>query len=82
MTQLEISQDSELQERISALSSELEALQKKHGETEKEQEDLLILLDELSTKRRRDKERLRAAGAEVSEDEDADGEDDGEDVDE
>lgn len=43
---------------------------------EKEQEDLLVLLDEMSTKRRRDKVRMREAGLEVSEDE---GEDDGDD---
>lgn len=36
---------------------------------EKEQEDLLVLLDEVTSKRRRDKARLRDAGHEVSEDE-------------
>lgn len=45
---------------------------------EKEQEDLLVLLDEMSTKRRRDKARMREAGLEVSEDEgDDEDEDDG-----
>ena len=39
---------------------------------EKEQEDLLVLLDELNSKRRRDKEAMRSAGMEVSEDEDED----------
>ncbi|KAF9235255.1 hypothetical protein BU15DRAFT_65006 [Melanogaster broomeanus] len=38
-------------------------------EVEKEQEDLLVLLDETSTKWSRDKERMREAGLEVSEDE-------------
>lgn len=43
---------------------------------EKEQEDLLVLLDELNNKRRRDKAHMREAGLEVSEDEsDEDGED-------
>jgi len=36
---------------------------------EKEQEDLLVLLDEVTSKRRRDKARLKDAGHEVSEDE-------------
>lgn len=45
----------------------------KERDVEKEQEDLLVLLDEMSTKRRRDKARMREAGLEVSEDE---GEDD------
>lgn len=48
----------------------------KRTEAEKEQEDLLVLLDELSTKRKADKERLKAAGLEVSDDEDADEGDD------
>jgi hypothetical protein len=38
-------------------------------ETEKEQEDLLVLLDELNSKRRRDKARMREKGLDVSEDE-------------
>jgi len=36
---------------------------------EKEQEDLLVLLDEVTSKRRKDKARLKEAGLEVSEDE-------------
>lgn len=39
---------------------------------EKEQEDLLVLLDELSTKRKRDKALMRQAGLEVSDDEEGD----------
>ena len=37
---------------------------------EKEQEDLLVLLDELSGKRVKDKQRMKDQGMEVSEDED------------
>ena len=39
---------------------------------EKEQEDLLVLLDEVANKRKRDKARLKDAGHEVSEDENDD----------
>ena len=46
---------------------------------EKEQEDLLVLLDELSGKRAKDKERMKERGMEVSEDEDDEGEGDEED---
>lgn len=49
--------------------------EEKRREVEKEQEDLLVLLDELNCKRRRDKARMREAGLEVSEDE-AEDEDD------
>ena len=45
----------------------MEEAQGKKREVEKE--DLLVLLDEMSTKRRRDKARMREAGLEVSEDE-------------
>lgn len=48
-------------------------------DVEKEQEDLLVLLDEMSTKRRRDKARMREAGLEVSEDEGEGDDDDDED---
>lgn len=52
--------------------------QEKLKETEKEQEDLLVLLDELNLKRSRDKQRMRETGMEVSEDEaDDEDEDDG-----
>ena len=37
---------------------------------EKEQEDLLVLLDEQSGKRAKDKQRMKDQGMEVSEDED------------
>jgi intracellular protein transport protein USO1 len=65
-----------LQQQIGSLSSELQNSEEKRKEVEKEQEDLLVLLDEVNSKRRRDKALLRTAGLEVSEDE---GEDDGED---
>lgn len=48
---------------------------------EKEQEDLLVLLDEVSAKRKQDKARLREAGLEVSEDE-GDDDDDADSIDE
>jgi intracellular protein transport protein USO1 len=51
------------------LTSELQASSEKQKEAEKEQEDLLVLLDELSNKRKADKEKMRAANLEVSEDE-------------
>ena len=58
-----------LQEQVASLSSELQEAQEKRREVEKEQEDLLVLLDELNIKRRRDKARMREAGLDVSEDE-------------
>jgi hypothetical protein len=64
--------------------ADFEAERAKRAEVEKEQEDLLVLLDELSGKRTRDKQRMREQGMEVSEDEDDDEgeEDDGEDEEE
>jgi len=56
------------------LEAALGAERAKRTEMEKEQEDLLVLLDELSGKRTRDKERMRERGMEVSEDEDDEGE--------
>jgi intracellular protein transport protein USO1 len=50
-------------------------LSEKQKEAEEEQEDLLVLLNELSDKRRGDEEKIRAANLEVSEDE---GDEDGE----
>lgn len=61
------------------LQSQLGTLEEKRKEVEKEQEDLLVLLDEVTSKRRKDKVRLREANLEVSEDE---AEDDGDDEDE
>ncbi|PWN24291.1 hypothetical protein BCV69DRAFT_280185 [Microstroma glucosiphilum] len=42
------------------------------AELEQENQDLLVMLDELSTKRKKDKQRLKEKGEEVSEDEDED----------
>jgi hypothetical protein len=47
-------------------------------DVEKEQEDLLVLLDEVTSKRRKDKARMKEVGLEVSEDE-ADDDDEDED---
>jgi hypothetical protein len=58
------------------MSIQVQEAEEKARETEKEQEDLLVLLDELNSKRRRDKARLREAGLEVSEDEGDDDDDD------
>ncbi|KAI5119824.1 hypothetical protein M0805_004759 [Coniferiporia weirii] len=63
---------SDLQSKIVTLTASFEEMQQKRSEAEKEQEDLLVFLEELSTKRRRDKERLRAVGEEVSDEEEAD----------
>lgn len=60
------------QERAS-LEAALEAERTKRTEVEKEQEDLLVLLDELSNKRAKDKQRMKDQGLEVSEDEDDEG---------
>jgi hypothetical protein len=65
-----------------ALDAALEAERTKRAEVEKEQEDLLVLLDELSGKRAKDKQRMKEQGMEVSEDEDDEGDDDDDDDDE
>ncbi|KAI9441770.1 p115 like vesicle tethering protein [Lactarius indigo] len=59
-----------------ALEAALQAERTKRAEVEKEQEDLLVLLDDLSGKRAKDKQRMKEQGMEVSEDEDDDGEGD------
>lgn len=55
--------------RIAAVESDLKSTQEAKKDADKEQEDLLVFLEELSSKRRRDKQRMREAGLEVSEDE-------------
>ncbi|BGP67356.1 Vesicle-mediated ER to Golgi transport protein [Rhodotorula toruloides] len=66
-----------LSDSIVSLRSQLEEARQAKEEADREQEDLLVLLEELSEKRRRDKKRMRKAGLDVSEDEDgADGDDD------
>ena len=59
------------------LRSELEDAQTKRTDSEKELEDLLVLLDEIGGKRKADKARLRALGETVSDEEDEGEEDDG-----
>lgn len=61
-----------LQNQVATLSSQLAAAEQRRKEVEKEQEDLLVLLDEVSVKRKDYKARLRRAGEEVSEDDDED----------
>ena len=70
-------QISDLKSQIESLKAEVHSAKQKSADVEKEQEDLLVLLDELSAKRRRDKDTMRKAGLEVSEDE-GDGDDDDE----
>ncbi|CDO75965.1 hypothetical protein BN946_scf184888.g15 [Trametes cinnabarina] len=62
----------DLRAQVTTLTQQLSEAEEKRRDVEKEQEDLLVLLDELNNKRRRDKERMREAGLEVSEDEDDD----------
>jgi chromosome segregation ATPase len=66
-----------LQDQVANLRAELESAEAKRADSEKEQEDLLVLLEELSSKRRRDKARLKAAGEEVSEEEEEEDEGEG-----
>ena len=66
-----------MQSQIANLTTQLQNTEAKTKDVEKEQEDLLVLLDEMSSKRRRDKERMREAGLEVSEDEGEDEDADG-----
>ena len=62
-----------LKAEIASLYSKLEVSEIKQKDTEKEQEDLLVLLDEVTTKRKKDKAKLRNFGQDVSEDEDESG---------
>ncbi|KAF9529746.1 p115 like vesicle tethering protein [Crepidotus variabilis] len=70
---------SDLQKKIDALQAELTSSEEKRKEVEKEQEDLLVLLDEVTNKRKKDKVRLKEAGLEVSEDDDDEDDDDDDD---
>ncbi|SJX64870.1 related to transport protein USO1 [Sporisorium reilianum f. sp. reilianum] len=56
--------------------AEVEKLQKEKDEISKENEDLLVLLEELTQKRKADKAKLRAKGEDVSDDDDDDDDDD------
>ncbi|KAF8963607.1 p115 like vesicle tethering protein [Flammula alnicola] len=69
----------DLEKQIASLQSQLASSDEKRKDVEKEQEDLLVLLDEVTSKRRKDKSRLREAGLEVSDDEAEDEGDDDED---
>jgi hypothetical protein len=57
------------------LSLQVSELQEKKKEQEKEQEDLLVFLEEISEKRKQDKATMRTAGLDVSEDEGGEEED-------
>lgn len=58
--------------RIGELEKEVAEEKTKRAEQEKEHEDLLVLLEELSQKRRKDKVRMKEKGLEVSEGEEDD----------
>ncbi|KAJ1306045.1 hypothetical protein OPQ81_010758 [Rhizoctonia solani] len=68
------SQIAALTEKVTETTTELDKVRAQKADSEKEQEDLLVFLEELSSKRKRDKARMREKGMDVSEDEDADGE--------
>ncbi|ORX35648.1 p115 like vesicle tethering protein [Kockovaella imperatae] len=65
-----------LSKQLSDLETQLAEEKTKREDGEKEHEDLLVLLEELSQKRRKDKERMKENGMEVSEGEDEDEEED------
>ncbi|KAF9540500.1 hypothetical protein CPC08DRAFT_770792 [Agrocybe pediades] len=71
----------DLQMQVESLQAELATSEEKRKDVEKEQEDLLVLLDEVTTKRKKDNARLREAGMEVSADEADDDEDEDEEED-
>ncbi|KAI0697406.1 p115 like vesicle tethering protein [Cerioporus squamosus] len=74
------SEQEALRAQVASLTEQLQSSDERKRDVEKEQEDLLVLLDELNSKRWRDKDRMRQAGLEVSEDEaDEDEEDEDED---
>lgn len=59
-----------LNRQLEGLRQEVDRLTQVQKEAEKEQEDLLVLLEDVTSKRRRDKILMREKGLEVSEDED------------
>lgn len=61
-----------VEKQLEALRLEVEEERTKREEGEKEHEDLLVLLEELSQKRKADKARMREKGLDVSEGEDED----------
>ncbi|KAF5354901.1 hypothetical protein D9756_005524 [Leucocoprinus leucothites] len=58
-----------LREQVAELTAQVFKSVEREKDLEKEQEDLLVLLDEVTNKRKHDKSRLKEAGLEVSEDE-------------
>ena len=62
----------ELSKKLEDVEKQLEEEKNKREEGEKEHEDLLVLLEELSQKRKRDKERMKEGGMDVSEGEEDD----------
>jgi len=65
-------ENTRLSEEVRALRASVDALTAAQKEGEKEQEDLLVLLEEVSGKRRRDKALMREKGFDVSDDDDDD----------
>ncbi|GAA6001670.1 hypothetical protein JCM10207_002257 [Rhodosporidiobolus poonsookiae] len=59
-----------LSDTIVSMREQINTLRLEKEEADREQEDLLVLLEDLSAKRREDKRKLREKGVEVSEDED------------
>ncbi|KAI5478541.1 hypothetical protein MNV49_004798 [Pseudohyphozyma bogoriensis] len=68
-------QVSSLTEQIVAIRAELTEARAEKQTADKEQEDLLVLLEELSAKRKADKVKMRQANLEVSDDDDDDDDD-------
>ena len=68
----------DLKEQLHSVSSQVQASDDKRKEVEKEQEDLLVLLDEVTNKRKSDKAKMRNAGLDVSDDDDEDDEEEDE----
>ncbi|GAA6035143.1 hypothetical protein JCM8097_006386 [Rhodosporidiobolus ruineniae] len=71
-----------LSDTIVSMRDQIESLTAAKDDMEREQEDLLVLLEDLSAKRRADKRKLRGMGQQVSEDEEDEDEDEGEEGDE
>ncbi|CCO30208.1 hypothetical protein BN14_04232 [Rhizoctonia solani AG-1 IB] len=67
------SQIAALTEKVADTTTELDKVRAQKTDSEKEQEDLLVFLEELSSKRKKDKARMKEKGMDVSEDEDAEG---------
>ena len=63
---------SKLSKQVTSLEEELSLARAEKLDADKEQEDLLVLLEEISAKRKVDKAKMREAQMEVSEDEDDD----------